>query len=211
MKALNDQSIGEEIANSVSHGIGAALAIAGLVLLTIRAAAVGGARPIVCSAIFGASAILLYLSSTLYHSLSYTRARRVMQSLDHGSIFLLIAGTYTPFSLLGLRGPLGWTLFGIVWGCALVGVVVKAFAAGRWEVVSTTMYLAMGWVCIFAVKSMYVLLAHPVFILLFAGGLCYSAGIPFYACKRKYMHFIWHLWVLGGSACHFAAIWLMLR
>jgi hemolysin III len=192
-----DQSIGEEIANSISHGIGAALAIAGLVLLTIRAAGAGDARHIVCAAIFGASAILLYLCSTLYHSLSYTRAYRVMRALDHSSIYLLIAGTYTPFTLIGLRGTLGWTLFGVIWSCAFIGIVIKAFAAGKWGAISTAMYLAMGWAAIFAVKSMYLLLAHPVFGLLLAGGICYSAGIPFYASKRKYMHFIWHLWVLA--------------
>ena len=206
-----DQSIGEEIANSVSHGVGALLAIAGLILLTLRAAQAGDARHIVCTAVFGASAILLYLASTLYHSLSRTRAYRFMMSLDHSCIYLLIAGTYTPFTLLGLRGPLGWTLFAIVWSCAVVGVIVKAFFAGRWNALSTAMYLAMGWACVFAIKSMYLLLAHPVFALLFAGGVCYSAGIPFFASKRKYMHFIWHLWVLGGTACHFAAIWMMIQ
>jgi hemolysin III len=206
-----DQSIGEEIANSVSHGVGALLAIAGLILLTLRAAEAGGVRHIVCTAVFGASAILLYLASTLYHSLSRTRAYRLMMSLDHSCIYLLIAGTYTPFTLLGLRGPLGWTLFAIVWSCAVVGVIVKAFFAGRWNAISTAMYLAMGWACVFAIKSMYLLLAHPVFALLFAGGVCYSAGIPFFASKRKYMHFIWHLWVLGGTACHFAAIWMMIQ
>ena len=144
--------------------MGAALSIAGLVLLTVRAASLGSARAVVCAAIFGASAILLYLSSTLYHSLSRTRAYRVMMSLDHGSIYLLIAGTYTPFTLIGLRGPLGWTLFAIVWSCALVGVVVKAFFAGRWNATfSTAMYLVMGWLCVFAIKSMY--------LLLFASGL----------------------------------------
>jgi hemolysin III len=206
-----DQTIGEEIANSISHGVGAALAIAGLVLLTVRAAQVGGARYIVCSAIFGASAILLYLSSTLYHSLSRTRAYRVMRSLDHGSIYLLIAGTYTPFTLIGLRGALGWTLFAVVWSCALIGVTVKAVAVHKFAVISTVMYLAMGWAAIFVVKSMYLLLAHPVFVLLLGGGVCYSAGIPFYASKRKYMHFIWHLWVLAGTSCHFAAIWMLIR
>jgi hemolysin III len=205
-----DQSIGEEIANSISHGMGAALSIAGLVLLTIRAASMGSARAIVCAAIFGASACLLYLSSTLYHSLSRTRAYRVMLSMDHGSIYLLIAGTYTPFTLLGLRGALGWTMFGIVWACALVGVLVKAFFAGRWNALSTAMYLLMGWLCVFAIKSMYLMLAHPVFALLLGGGVCYSLGIPFYASKRKYMHFLWHLWVLAGTACHFVAIWLLL-
>lgn len=206
-----DQSIGEEIANSVSHGIGAALCIAGLALLTVRAAAVGDARHIVCCAVFGASAVLLYLSSTLYHSLSRTRAYRFFHSLDHGSIYLLIAGTYTPFTLIGLRGQLGWTLFAVVWSCALVGVIVKAFFVGRWSALSTAMYLAMGWACVFAIKSMYMLLAHPVFSLLIAGGICYSAGIPFFASKRKYMHFIWHLWVLAGTSCHFAAIWMLVH
>src|ERR1039457_7165339 len=124
-------SIGEEIANSVSHGVGAALGIAGLVLLTMRAAA-GGTLYIVCSVIFGASVVLLYLSSTLYHSLGHTRANRVLRALDHGSIYVLIAGSYTPFTLIGLRGTLGWTLFGIVWTCALAGVILKSFAAGRW-------------------------------------------------------------------------------
>ena len=205
-----DQSIGEEIANSVSHGVGAALAITGFVLLTIRAVGVGSARHVLCCSIFGASAILLYLCSTFYHSLSYTRAYRVMRSLDHGSIYLLIAGTYTPFTLLGLRGALGWTLLSIVWVCALLGVIIKSFAVGKWEVISTIMYLAMGWACVFAVRSMYLLLAHPVFALLLMGGVCYTAGIPFYASKRKYMHFIWHLWVLAGTASHFAAVWFLL-
>jgi hemolysin III len=205
------QSVGEEIANSVSHGVGAGLGIAGLVVLTIRAASTGSARSVVCCAIFGASIVLLYLSSTLYHSLGHTRAHRVLRALDHGSIYLLIAGTYTPFTLIGLRGTLGWTLFAIVWACALAGVILKAFAAGRWGVLSTAMYLAMGWACIFTLKPMYHRLAHPVLILLLAGGLCYSAGIPFYACRRKYMHFLWHLWVLAGTICHFFSIWMLVR
>jgi len=206
-----DQSVGEEIANSISHGAGALLGIAGLVLLTLRAASAGSALSIVCCAIFGSSILVLYLSSTLYHSLGRTSAQRVMRSLDHGSIYLLIAGTYTPFSLIGLRGRLGWTLFGIVWGCALAGIIVKSFAAGRWGVVSTVMYLAMGWACIFTLRPMYQRLAHPVLVLLVAGGVCYSAGIPFYASRRKYMHFLWHLWVLAGTSCHFAAIWELVR
>jgi hemolysin III len=206
-----DQSIGEEIANSISHGIGAALCLTGMVLLVARAAYIGSTRAILCCAVFGATAVLLYLSSTLYHSLSRTAAFRVMRSLDHGSIYLLIAGTYTPFTLIGLRGPLGWTLFAIVWSCALIGVVVKSIHVGKWELISTTMYLAMGWLCLVAIRSMYLLLAHPVFALLMAGGVCYSAGIPFFASQRKYMHFIWHLWVLAGTACHFAAIWMLVR
>jgi hemolysin III len=206
-----DQTIGEEIANSISHGMGAALSIAGLVLLVVRAYGMGSIRAVVCAAIFGVSAILLYTVSTLYHALSRTRAYRYMLSMDHGSIYVLIAGTYTPFTLVGLRGTLGWTMFAIVWSCALVGVIVKAFAAGRWYALSTVLYLAMGWLCVFAIKSMYLLLSHPAFIYLFAGGAFYSLGIPFFASKRKYMHFVWHLCVLGGTACHFAAVWMMLR
>lgn len=205
------QSVGEEIANSISHGVGAVLGIAGLVLLTIRAASAGGALYVACCAVFGASIVLLYLSSTLYHSLGHTRANRVLRSLDHGSIYLLIAGTYTPFTLIGLRGTLGWTLFAVVWACALGGVVLKSFAAGRWGVLSTAMYLAMGWACIFAIKPIYHQLARPVVVLLFAGGLCYSAGIAFYASRRRYMHFLWHLWVMAGTACHFSAIWLLVH
>lgn len=205
-----DQSIGEEIANSISHGIGAVLCLLGLVVLTWRAAHLG-VRPTVCCAIFGLSAVVLYLASTLYHALSHTRAFKVMRSLDHSSIYLLIAGTYTPFTLVGLRGELGWWLFGIVWACAAIGVGIKSFAAGKWDLLSTAMYLAMGWLCIFVVKSMFVLLTHPVFLLLLGGGLCYTAGIPFYLSTRKYMHTVWHLWVLGGTALHFASIWGMLR
>jgi len=131
--------------------------------------------------------------------------------MDHGSIYLLIAGTYTPVSLIGLGGVLGWTIFGIVWSCALVGVIVKTFATGRWEALSTAAYLVMGYICVFAIRSVYALLSHPVFALIMAGGVFYSAGIPFFASKKKYMHFIWHLFVLGGTICHFAAVWLMLR
>jgi len=206
-----EQSIGEEIANSISHGAGAVLGMAGLVLLILRAASAGSALAIACCAIFGSTIVVLYLSSTLYHSLGHTGAQGVMRAFDHGSIYLLIAGTYTPFTLIGLRGRLGWTLFGIVWGCALVGVIVKIFAAGRWGVVSTVMYLAMGWACIFTLKPMYQRMAHPVLVLLLAGGVCYSAGIPFYASRRRYMHFLWHLWVLAGTGFHYVAIWMLLR
>ena len=168
-----DQSVGEQIANSISHGIGAALCVAGLVLLVLRASSPKAA---VCCAVFMASGILLYLSSTLFHSLGHTKAYRALRSLDHGSIYLLIAGTYTPMTLIGLRGGLGWTLFAIVWGCAAVGVVVKAFFVGRFEILSTAMYLAMGWLCVGAIKSMYLALAHPVFILILAGGRLLLGG-----------------------------------
>ena len=206
-----DQTIGEEIANSISHGIGAGLAIAGLILLTWRATSTGPLA-VLCCAVFGASAILLYLVSTLYHSLSHTRAYRLMRSLDHGAIYLLIAGTYTPFSLIGLRGTVvGWSLFFGIWSCAAAGLIFKALFTGKLEVLSTVMYLAMGWAALLTIKSMYLLLAHPVFTWILAGGICYSAGIPFYASNRKYMHFIWHLWVLAGTLCHFTAVWFMLR
>ena len=179
-------------------------------LLTIRAAA-GGTRYIVCSChLWQLPSILLYLSSTLYHSLGHTRAYRVMRALDHGSIYLLIAGTYTPFTLIGLRGSAGLDAVRHRLELRPHRRHRQAFpwASGA---VSTAMYLAMGWACIFAVKPMYLLLAHPVFGMLIAGGVCYSAGIPFYASRRRYMHFIWHLWVLAGTSCHFAAIWLLIR
>jgi hemolysin III len=204
-------TIGEEIANSISHGVGAALSIAGLVLLILRASSTGGTRAVLCCTVFATTAVVLYLSSTLYHSLARTRARNVLLALDHGSIFLLIAGTYTPFTLLALRGTLGWTLFAIVWSIALAGVILKAFAAGRWSILSTAMYLAMGWACIFSVRTMLLRLTPSVLAFLFAGGLCYTAGIPFFASRRRYMHFLWHLWVIAGTACHYCAIWLMLR
>ncbi len=197
----------EELANSLTHGLGALLSVAGLVLLVGSAARHGDAWHVVSSAIFGTTLVLLYTASTLYHTSRGERRRQVLQKFDHAAIFLLIAGTYTPFVLVPLRGPWGWSLFGIVWGLALAGVVLKFWFAGRFRVVSTIIYLAMGWLVMVAIKPLLAALPAGGVKLLVAGGLCYTGGAAFYLWKRlPYHHAIWHLFVLGGSACHWVAV-----
>lgn len=197
----------EEIANRLTHGAGAALGVAGLVLLVVSSARNGDAWHVVSTAIFGATLVLLYTASTLYHSFSGERARRLLRKFDHAAIFLLIAGTYTPFVLVTLRGPWGWSLFGVVWGLALVGVAMKFWFAGRFRVVSTLVYLGMGWLVLIALKPLVAALPAGGMKLLVAGGLCYTGGAVFYLWKRlPYHHAIWHVFVLGGSACHWAAV-----
>lgn len=199
---------GEEIAHSVTHGVGAALSAAGLVLLVVRAAQAGDPWRVVSFAIFGATLVLLYLASTLYHALRPPRARRVFQILDHGAIYLLIAGTYTPFLLVSLRGGWGWSLFGVVWGLAAAGIVFKSFCAGRYRVVSTLLYLAMGWLCVIATGPLLRAVPRDGLLWLLAGGLAYSGGTVFYLWKRlPYHHAVWHLFVLAGSICHFCAVY----
>ena len=200
----------EEIANAVSHGIGAALAIAALVVLVVAAARRGDAWHIVSMSIYGASLVLLYLGSTLYHALSFTRARAFFQMLDHMLIFVLIAGTYTPFLLISLRGPWGWSLFGVVWGLAIAGIVLKAFATGRYTFLSTTLYLAMGWLVLIALSPFRAALPAAAFTWLIIGGAFYTLGVMFFAFGHRvpFFHFLWHLCVLGGSASHFVAVWL---
>jgi len=197
----------EELANSLTHGLGAGLSAAGLVLLVVRSAQHGNTWHVVSTAIFGASLVLLYTASTLYHSLRGERLKQVLQKLDHAAIFLLIAGTYTPFVLVTLRGPWGWSLFGVVWGLAGAGVTLKFWLAGRFRLVSTLIYLAMGWLVMVAIKPLVAALPAGGLQLLVAGGLCYTGGAAFYLWKRlPYHHAIWHLWVLAGSACHWAAV-----
>ncbi len=199
----------EELANSLTHGTGAGLSVAGLVLLVIKSAHHGDAWQVVSTAIFGASLVLLYTASTLYHSLRGERLKQVLQKFDHAAIFLLIAGTYTPFVLVTLRGPWGWSLFGVVWGLAVAGVTLKFWLAGRFRLISTLIYLAMGWLVMVAIKPLVAALPAGGLQLLIAGGLCYTGGAVFYLWKRlPYHHAIWHLWVLGGSACHWAAVYL---
>lgn len=201
-------SLGEEIAHSTTHGIGAALSVVGLVLMLVRAVRAGDPWLIVGCAVFGASMILLYTSSTLYHALIPPRARRVFQVLDHAFIYLLIAGTYTPFLLGPLRGPWGWSLFGVVWGLALAGVVFKVFFTGRFRLVSTLLYLGLGWLCVIALKPMIATVPKEGLVWLFAGGLAYSGGTVFYMWKRlRYHHAVWHVFVLAGTACHFQAVY----
>lgn len=197
----------EELANSLTHGLGAGLSVAGLVLLIVRSAQHGNTWHVVSTAIFGASLLLLYTASTLYHSLRGERLKQVLQKFDHAAIFLLIAGTYTPFVLVTLRGPWGWSLFGVVWGLAVAGVTLKFWLAGRFRLASTIIYLAMGWLVMVAIKPLVAALPAGGLQLLIAGGLCYTGGAAFYLWKRlPYHHAIWHVFVLAGSACHWAAV-----
>ncbi len=207
VKKEKHYTVGEEIASSITHGIGAVLSIAALVILVVLAAKKGDAWRIVSFSIYGTSLILLYLASTLYHGIQHPGAKHVFKILDHSSIFLLIAGTYTPFLLVNLRGPWGWTLFGVIWALAVIGIVFKAVFIGKWKKVSTLAYVAMGWLVVVALKPMLAVIPKPGLAWLAAGGLAYTGGVAFYAWKRvKFMHMVWHLFVLAGSICHFFAI-----
>ena len=195
--------LGVEIANAVTHGVGVLLAIFALVFLCIRAE---GAS-VVGFVIYGASLIMLYLASTLYHSLIFTRARGLFRKFDHMAIFLLIAGTYTPFCITALEGWLGWAMLGAVWGFAILGIVFKSLFTGRYEWLSVSIYILTGWMVIFAIKPIYESLSIPGFAFLVAGGLFYTIGTFFYVnTKIPYSHSIWHLWVLGGSVFHFFSV-----
>lgn len=197
----------EELANSVTHGLGVVLSVAGLVLLLVVAQHHGDAWHVVSTAIFGATLVLLYTASTLYHSLRGERLKQLLQKFDHAAIFLLIAGTYTPFVLVTLRGPWGWSLFGVVWGLAIAGVALKFWFAGRFKLLSTLLYVGLGWLVMIALKPLMAALPAGGLRLLVAGGLCYTGGAVFYLWRRlPYNHAIWHLFVLGGSTCHWAAV-----
>ncbi len=200
------QSLGEEIANSVSHGTGFLAALIGLPILVLGAirhspaAAVG-------AIVFATTMALLYLTSTIYHALAPNRAKRVFQILDHGAIYLLIAGTYTPFTLGVLRGPWGWTLFGLIWALAVAGIILKSVGGVRHPRLSTALYLVMGWLALIAARPLWNAMPAWGLFWLAAGGLCYTLGVGFYAAPRmRYAHFVWHLFVLAGSACHFVAV-----
>lgn len=200
-------SIREEIAHSITHGIGVLLSISGLAVLVAFSALNGDSWHIVSTSIYGATLIFLYTSSTLYHGIPNPNAKKILQQLDHAAIYLLIAGTYTPFTLVSLRGELGWTLFGIVWALALIGVALEFTAKQKLKRVSVGIYLALGWLIIVAIKPMITSIGQGGLTLLVAGGLCYSLGVIFYVRKSMtYHHAIWHLFVLAGSACHFFAI-----
>lgn len=203
----NRQSIGEEIANSVSHGLGLLAALAGSPVLIVAAVQRGGSAGIVGASVFSASMVLLYLSSTLYHALPWNRAKRVFRILDHGAIYLLIAGTYTPFTLGVLRGTWGWTLLGIVWSIALAGVVLKAVGALRHPVLSTALYVALGWVVMIAARPLLLHVPPWGLFWIVAGGIAYTGGVAFFAATRmRYNHLVWHICVLAGTGCHFIAV-----
>ena len=199
----------EELANSLTHGVGALLAVGGLAWLVTLAAIRGDAWHVVACSVYGAAMVVLYTASTLYHAIPAPRVKRALQVVDHAAIFLLIAGTYTPFTLVSLRGPWGWSLFGTVWGLAALGIVLEVAFPRRWPGLSLALYVAMGWVAVVAVKPILGALEPGGLVLMLLGGLAYTGGIGFYAWRRlPYHHAVWHLFVLAGSALHFAAVLL---
>jgi hemolysin III len=199
---------GEEKANSLTHALGIILGAVGLVLLVVASARHGDAWHVVSTAVFGATLVLLYTTSTLYHTARSESRKHLLQKCDHAAIFLLIAGTYTPFVLVPLRGPWGWSLFGVIWGLAILGVVLKFWFTGRFRLASTLIYVAMGWLVMIAIKPLIAALPAGGLRLLVAGGLCYTGGAVFYLWRKlPYHHAIWHLFVLAGSVCHWAAVY----
>lgn len=205
--AFRELTVSEEIFNSVTHGIGTLLSIVALVTLVVFAAVRGDVWHMVSFSIYGSSLVLLYLMSTLYHSFTKEKLKNLFARFDHAAIFLLIAGTYTPFLLTSMRGVIGWTLFGIIWGTALIGVVIRSIYLNRFKKLMVALYLVMGWMFVFAAKPMFQSLPLSSIIFLLIGGISYSVGVIFYMNeKMKYSHGIWHLFVLAGSAFHFFAV-----
>lgn len=203
-----EQSRGEEIANSVSHGIGLVAALVATPFLVLQAVRRGDTGFIVGASVFAATMVLLYLASTLYHALPIGKAKRVFRVIEHSAIFLLIAGTYTPFTLGVLRGAWGWTLLGLVWGLAVAGVALKTFNRMSHPIISTSLYLLMGWLILIAVNPLYARVPASGLLWLVAGGVAYTAGVAFFAAdsRLRYSHFIWHLFVMAGTACHYFAV-----
>lgn len=209
-KRLRRYSLGEEIFNSVSHGAGALLSVAGTVVLIVVSAVYSDTWAVVASAIYGASLIILYTMSTLYHSITNIRAKKFFRVMDHNTIFFLIAGTYTPITLVPLRGALGWVLFGIVWGAAAVGIVFNSIDLEKFRKPSVVCYILMGWVIIIAVKPMLETVNRLSLLYLLIGGILYTVGIIFYAIKKvKYFHSVWHLFTVAGSVFHYFSILLV--
>lgn len=200
-------TLGEEIANSVTHGIGALLSLAGLAAMMIRAFQHYSAWRVAACGVYGVSLILLYVSSTIYHALPDNRAKRVFQILDHCSIYVLIAGTYTPFTLVTLRGPWGWVLFSLVWTLCVCGIVFKSLWIGRFKAMSVAVYLLMGWCAVIAFRPLLAVLPWSAFLWVLAGGVFYTLGVVFFAASRKYAHSVWHVFVIAGSLCHYWAVY----
>ncbi len=204
---MREQSAGEEIANSLSHGIGFLAALFAMPSLLSVAARRGGTAALVGAGVFAFTVVLLYLTSTLYHALRNGAAKRFFRLLDHGAIFLLIAGTYTPITLGVLRGVWGWTLLVLIWSFAILGILLKAIRGVRHPRLSMTLYIGMGWLAIIAIRPLWLHMPGPGLMWLAAGGVAYTGGTAFYGMDRvRYAHFAWHLCVLAGTACHFVAV-----
>lgn len=209
METTRSYTIAEEIFNALTHGVGAIFAVAALTLLIVFASLYGNAWHIVSVTIYGTTLVLLYLASTLYHSFTNEKLKNIFKLLDHSAIFLLIAGTYTPFMLVTIRGVLGWVLLSVVWVFAILGIILKIFFVGRFKIISTVLYLLMGWLIVVAMKPLIAALPVAGLRLLIAGGILYTLGSVFYIRKSKaFNHGVWHLFVLGGSVCHFLSVLL---
>ena len=211
-KPVTRYSPSEEIANSITHGIGIVLAITALGVLATLSGRNGNVWHMVSVCVYGTTLILLYTASTLYHSIQHPRAKSILQTLDHSAIFLLIAGTYTPFTLISLRGPWGWSLFGVIWGLAVLGMLLQLSRLKHWRTASIVLYIGMGWAVIVAIKPLIANVATGGIVLLVLGGIAYTSGVLFYKQKHlKFHHAVWHLFVLAGSIFHFLAIlWYVL-
>ena len=203
-------SLSEELISSISHGVGALLSLVGLILCIVRSVVHATPMGVASSIIYGLSLIILYTMSCLYPALKPNQAKRFFRVIDHCSVFLLIAGTYAPFTLVTLAGPTGWLLFFVIWGAALIGIVLNAIDLEKFSKVSVVCYLAMGWAVVFAIKPLVAALASPGLVLLVCGGVTYSLGVILYALgsKIRYMHSVWHFFVLAGSILHFFAVYL---
>jgi hemolysin III len=206
---IKKYSLAEEISHAITHGVGLLLSIAGLAILIGFAAAHNSALAITCSAIFGATLIILYGASTLYHAVTHEKIKNIFQQFDHASIYLLIAGTYTPITLVALGGVWGWTIFSIIWGCALLGITLELAFPGRFKKIAIALYLLMGWMIVIAINPLIDNIENGGLWLLLAGGLSYSVGVIFYLWKSlPFNHAIWHLFVLGGSITHYLMVLL---
>lgn len=209
MAKIKKYTLGEEIFNSVSHGVGAGLSVAGTVVLIVSAVIHTNAWGIVSSCIYGATLIILYTMSTLYHSLTNAKAKAFFRIMDHNTIFLLIAGTYTPITLYFLGGVTGWVLFAIVWGAAVIGIIINSINLEKARIPSIFCYVAMGWVIIFAIKPLIAAMPTVSLVFLIIGGVFYTLGIIFYAIKKvKYFHSVWHLFTVAGSVFHYFSLLL---
>ncbi len=211
MIKIRELTKGEEITNTISHGIGIGLAIAALVILTVFAAKYGNTWHVVSFCIFGSTMVILYTASTLYHGFPKGKTKSFFRIIDHSCVFLLIAGTYTPLTLVTLRGAFGWSLFGVVWGIALLGIVFKLLFINKFHLFSTLLYIGMGWLIIIAIKPLIAGLTTLSLNFLLAGGILYTLGTIFYGLQKiKYNHAVWHMFVLAGSICHFFCILFIL-